>query len=233
MSTSEPEVPDTNPPTGERPAAARRGLGGGIVAAIAVAAFVIAGIGGYLIGHSNGEDSGEDSGYAKGVAAGRAQVQKQYQPGEQGYEVIFAKGRHAGAAIGRAKGLRKGEAEGQAQGEKTGEAQGRRVGFEEGQKVGVQTGEAEGVAQGAAAVLAGFAQWTDGSYYIVTTDPGTETGVPYVLATRKQIEPGTNYRLCSGGSLCESPVVTEAANTTSDEDAGGAGDPNASLGSGG
>lgn len=227
MSTSEPATP-AGPGTGDAPARARRGLGNGAVAAIAVAAFVVAGVGGYLIGHNAGEDSGKTSGYDDGVAAGRAQIERKYEPGAQGYEVIFARGRHEGAAIGR----RKGEAIGEAEGERTGEAEGKRVGFEQGQRVGIQTGETEGVAQGASAVLGGFDDWTQGAYYIVTASPGTETGVPFTLASRKQVEPSTNYRICSDGSLCEAPVTTEASNTAP-EDGGGAGDPNASLGSGG
>lgn len=223
MSTSEPEVPGGTPPRTTPSARARTGLGNGAVAAIAVAAFVIAGVGGYFIGHSSGEDSGKTSGYDDGLAAGRAQVEKQYRPGAQGYEVIYARGRHEGAAIGR----RKGEAIGQAEGQRTGEAEGRRVGFEEGQRVGIQTGETQGVTEGANAVLGGFDDWTQGSYYIVTANPGTETGVPFTLASRKQVEPATNYRICSDGSLCEAPVTAVA------EDAGGAGDTDGSLGSGG
>jgi hypothetical protein len=192
------------------------------VAAIAVVAFVIAGVGGYLIGHNAGDDTGSKSGFDKGVAAGRAEVQAQYQPGKQPYEAILARGRHEGAAIGRANGERAGEA----QGVRTGEAEGKRVGFEQGDRVGIQTGEREGVSQGAKAVLAGFTQWTDGDYYVVTAAPGTEPGVPYVLATRKQIEPATNYHLCADGSLCESPESGAASNVTP-ADGGGATDPNA------
>lgn len=219
MSTSEPEVPGGTPPRSTPPSRASRGLGGGAVAGIAILAFVIAGLGGYFLGHSKGEDSGKTSGYEDGVAAGRAQVEKNYRPGEQGYEVIFARGRHEGAAIGR----RKGEAAGEAAGERTGFAEGRRAGFEAGQRVGITTGEAEGVTQGANAVLGGFDDWTQGAYYIVTASPGTETGVPFTLASRKQVEPATNYHLCSDGSLCEAPVAAEATEGT----------PDASLGEGG
>jgi hypothetical protein len=218
MSTSEPEVPGGTPRGSTPPSRAGRGLSGGAVAGIAILAFVIAGVGGYFLGHSKGEDSGKTSGYADGVAAGRAQVEKNYKPGAQGYEVIFARGRHEGAAIGR----RKGEAIGQAKGQRAGLAEGRKVGFEEGERVGISTGEAEGVRQGASAVLGGFEDWTQGAYYIVTASPGTQTGVPFTLSSRKQIEPGTDYRLCSDGSLCEAPVAESTAGT-----------PNASLGSGG
>jgi hypothetical protein len=218
MSTSEPEVPGGTPRSSTAPRRANRGLSGGAVAGIAILAFVIAGLGGYFLGHSKGEDSGKTSGYDDGVAAGRAQIEKNYREGAQGYEVIFARGRHEGAAIGR----RKGEAIGQAEGERTGEAEGRRVGFEAGQRVGIETGETQGVTEGASAVLGGFDDWTQGSYYIVTAVPGTETGVPFTLSSRKQVEPGTDYHLCSDGSLCEAPVAAAAEGT-----------PDASLGSGG
>lgn len=176
------------PPSGE---GTRLSLGAVIAIVVVLAA---AGVGGYLIGHSKGESSGDSTGYADGVAAGRQQVTADYQPGKPGYQKIYAAG--------------------QAAGEQQGKAQGKKVGFEQGQKQGVTTGESEGVRQGSAAVLGGFDTWADGSYYVVTMAAGTETGVPYTIDTRTQLQPGTSYRVCqSGGAtqLCESPIAGSAS----------------------
>jgi hypothetical protein len=195
MSTT--PMPDASapgtPPSGAGAPGGGRRLSLGAVIGIALAVLVIAGVGGYLIGHSKGESSGDTSGYAKGVAAGKAQVQANYEPGKPGYQAIYAKGQAAGTA----------------QGQRQGEAQGQKVGFEQGQRAGVTTGQSDGVKQGAAAVLDGFNTWTEGAYYVITMAAGTETGVPYTIDTRTQLQSGTNYRICQQGGatqLCESPV---------------------------
>jgi len=39
--------------------------------------------------------------------------------------------------------------------------------------------------------------------------------VPYVISSRTQIQPATNYRLCNNGgsqTLCQSPVAASAGN---------------------
>ncbi len=186
----------------------RRTLGLPAVAGIAVAVLVIAGVVGYLIGHSGGDDSGKTSGYRAGLAAGQAQVQANFARGAPGYRAIFT----AGQVAGQAQGQRNGEAAGQ----RSGEAAGQKVGFEQGQQVGVKSGQRRGVQEGAAAALGGFEDWTSGDFYIVTTSAGSKSsGLSTVVATRKTIEPGTNYRLCqstdAGGAstseLCQSPVV--------------------------
>lgn len=117
---------------------------------------------------------------------------------------------------GKRLSIASGQAAGNAQGQQAGEVQGKKVGFEQGQRQGVTTGDSEGVRQGAAAVLGGFDSWADGSYYIVTMAAGTETGVPYTISSRTQIQPGTNYRVCQSNEgnatqLCESPVAGSAS----------------------
>jgi hypothetical protein len=174
-----------------------RRLGAAAVAAIAAVSFVVAGVGGYLVGHRNGSDSGTTAGYSDGVAVGRAQATARYQPGQDGYQAIYTKGKAAG----------------EAQGQQSGAAQGQSVGFEQGQKVGVQTGDSEGVRQGAAAVLGGFSTWTADGFYVVTMAAGTDPGVPYTISSRTQLQPGTSYQICSDASggaaqqLCSSPVA--------------------------
>lgn len=200
---------DASPPEGTR-------LSLGAVIAIAVAVLAVAGVGGYLIGHSEGEKSGDTKGYDDGLAAGEAQVEADYRRGAAGYKAIFVAGRKVGYAQGVARGKRVGAI----RGERAGERQGEKVGFEQGERQGITTGQAEGVRQGAAAVLGGFDSWTAGAYYVVTMAQGTETGVPFVISSRTQIEPATNYRLCSTGGasqLCRSPVSVSA-----DADNGGA-----------
>ncbi len=183
----------------------------GAVIAIAVAVLAIAGVGGYLIGHSEGEKSGDTKGYDEGLAAGKSEVEADYAKGAAGYRAIFLVGKKAGYAEGVARGKKVGTARGEKQGEK--------VGFEQGERQGVPTGEAEGVRQGAAAVLGGFDSWTDGAYYVITMGGSSE--VPYTISSRTQLQPATNYRLCSSGgtqTLCQSPVGV-SANT---DDNGGA-----------
>ncbi len=204
-------APGTTPPAADGDGTR---LSIGAVIGIALAVLVIAGVGGYLIGHNKGESSGDSKGYAAGVAAGKQQALANYQPGQPGYKAIYARGQAAGNA----------------QGQQTGEVQGKKVGFEQGQRQGVTTGDSEGVRQGAAAVLGGFDSWTDGSYYIVTMATGTETGVPYTISSRTQIQPGTNYRVCQSNEgnatqLCESPVAASASTgggTANASDNGGA-----------
>jgi hypothetical protein len=190
-------VPPTSPPDGE---GTRLSLGA--VIGIAIAVLVIAGVGGYLIGHKKGEDSGDTS----GVAAGKQDVQADYQPGQPGYQKIYAQGKQAGFAAGKAQGVSAGKAQG--------EQQGKQVGFEQGDRQGITTGDSEGVRQGAAAVLGGFGSWDVGSYYVVTMENGTSDSVAYTIDTRTQLQPGTNYRICQQGGatqLCESPVAGAAS----------------------
>jgi hypothetical protein len=173
----------------------------GAVIAIAVAVLAIAGVGGYLIGHSEGEKSGDTKGYDDGLAAGKSEVEAQYQRGAAGYRAIFLVGKRAGYAEGVARGKRVGTARGEKQGEK--------VGFEQGERQGISTGQTEGVRQGAAAVLGGFDTWTDGAYYLITMSGSSQAGVPYVISSRTQLQPATDYRLCNDGgtqTVCQSPV---------------------------
>jgi hypothetical protein len=225
MSTSAPIPPDDQPtrvtpqagapgPGAQPPAGGSGGktYSAGVLAAIAVAVLVVAGLGGYFIGHSSGDDSGQKSGYDKGFTAGQEQVHAQYRPGQQAYETIYEKGK----ADGVAEGTRQGQAEGQ----RTGEAQGQRVGFEQGQRQGVTTGEADGVRQGAAAVLGGFSTWDDGAFYIITMRPSETEGVGYEITSRTQLQPDTDYKLCDdGGSqqVCQSAATAATGGSTADD----------------
>lgn len=195
-STPPGATPGATPPADE---GTRLSLGA--VIAIAVAVLAIAGVGGYLIGHNKGESSGDSAGYAEGLAAGKKQVQANYEEGKPGYEKIFAAG--------------------QAAGEKTGKEQGKRVGFEEGERQGVSTGQSEGVRQGAAAVLGGFDSWTDGAYYVITMEAGSD--VPYTISSRTQVQPATSYHLCSSGGsqqLCQSPLSGGGDGSGGDDNGG-------------
>jgi len=206
------------PPPG-RGQGQRRTFSGGVLAAVAVAVLVVAGIGGYLVGHSSGDDSGQKSGYDKGVDAGLAQGRGEYEKGKPGYEQIYEKGKADGVQEGRAQGVQQGESEG----ERTGEQQGERTGFESGQQVGVTTGEREGVRQGAATVLGGFSTWADGAFYIVTVGASSTAGVPYTVTSRTQLQPATSYRLCDDGAGGQTVCQSAAASTSADT-AGGATD---------
>jgi hypothetical protein len=213
MSTgSTPPVPPSRP----------RRLGLPAVAGIAIAVLVIAGVVGYLIGHGSGDDSGKTTGYRDGRAAGKAQVQANYAQGKPGYQAIYDAGQTAGLAAGKKAGEAEGQKSGEAAGQRSGEAKGQKVGFDQGQQVGIKSGQREGVQQGAAAALGGFTDWTNDDFYIVTMAPGSQaSGLPTVIATRKTIEPDTNYRLCqntdAGGAsiseLCQSPVL-QASNSS-------------------
>lgn len=127
---------------------------------------------------------------------GKAVEKKNYDPGKDGYNEIYAKG----AADGNAAGQKSGEASGQAQGEKEGVAKGTEKGQAE--------GEATGTADGASQALGGFSSWSTDSPYVVTMDSGSGD-VPYVVQNRTQMEPDTNYKICSSGSgICTSQVTT-------------------------
>jgi hypothetical protein len=223
------QPPASRDPYGNGPEQGGRTFSAGVLAAVAVAVLVIAGLGGYLIGHSSGDDAGEKSGEASGQQAGfqrgleqgRTEGAAPYQRGQSGYKQIF----DAGKAEGEQIGLRRGTA----QGERAGQAQGERVGFQQGERQGVTTGQAEGVRQGAAAVLGGFETWTDGAFYIVTVGASSTAGVPYTITSRTQLQSGTDYKLCNdgGSQVCQSPTASDASagGGNASEDGGGAGDP--------
>ncbi len=189
----------------------------GAVIAIAVAVLAIAGVGGYLIGHSEGEKSGDTKGYDDGLAAGKSEVEADYARGAAGYRAIFV----AGKKVGYAAGVRRGKRVGTIRGERAGEKQGEKVGFQEGERQGISTGETVGVRQGAAAVLGGFDSWTDGAYYVITMSGSNQ--VPYVISSRTQLQPATDYRLCNSGgaqTLCQSPVGSSVSTGGGNANAG-------------
>lgn len=157
--------------------------------ALAVLAIAAVGVGAFFAGRSNGESRGEDkykSGsadyqaiYDKGEAAG----EDKYKPGSADYQAIYDKGKSAG----------------QASGEKSGQ--------EKGQKLGLEKGEQQGKVTGANDVFNAFSSWEVGGLYIVQIGQGSG-GVDYVIASRKQMEEGNDYKLCvdDPSSVC---VVTK------------------------
>jgi hypothetical protein len=231
VSTS--DVPGGQPPASRDPYGngseqGGRTFGAGVLAAVAVAVLVIAGLGGYLIGHSSGEDSGKSSGesagqqagFQEGLEKGRTEGAAPYQRGQDGYKQIFDAGKAEGEQIGLKRGT--------AQGQREGEAQGERVGFEQGERQGVSTGQTEGVRQGAAAVLGGF-DWSEGTYYIVDLAASGTAGVPFTISNRTQLQPGSSYTLCADGGVCTSAAGSGGGSGDgggSGADTGGASDPN-------
>jgi hypothetical protein len=207
----------------------RRTFSAGVLAAVAIAVLVIAGLGGYLIGHSSGdsegtksgEEAGQQAGFQEGVEKGRLEGRAEFARGTPGYQAIFDAGKAEGVKVGTAQGERTGEAQGRAQGQ--------RVGFQRGEQVGISTGQAEGVRQGAAAVLGGFTNWTDGAYYLVTVGASSTDGVPYTITSRSQLQPDTSYQLCQQGGgqqVCSAPATASASGASdATEDDGGAGTP--------
>ncbi len=130
--------------------------------------------------------------------AGKAVEKKNYDPGKDGYNEIYA----AGQSAGNAAGTKSGEASGQAEGEKEGKAQG----TEEGEK----QGEATGIEDGANQALGGFGSWDTGTPYVVTVGEGSGD-VPYVVQNRTQMQEGLNYKICSSGSgICTSEVTSSS-----------------------
>ncbi|HST42758.1 MAG TPA: hypothetical protein VLK58_24765 [Conexibacter sp.] len=232
MSTS--DVPGGQPPAnrdpyGTGPDEGGRTFGAGVLAAVAVAVLVIAGLGGYLIGHSSGDDegkrsgeaSGQQAGFQRGLEQGRTEGAAPFQRGESGYKLIYDAGKAKGVQIG----LKRGTAAGEKAGEAIGERSGERVGFEQGERQGVTTGESEGVRQGAAAVLGGF-NWSEGTYYIVDFAASSTAGVPFTIANRTQLQPGSSYTLCADGGVCTSAAGSGGGSGNGGGNSGGASDPN-------
>ncbi len=139
-----------------------------------------AGVAGYFIG-----DSAADASKAKkdGRAEGEAAVRAQYRSGAPGYRAIFDAGRAAGATAGRRTGLALGVKQGAA------------AGFERGHAAG----QASGVADGAAAALGNLPSWQTGSgaFYIVDMAPGTQSGIPYVVNGRQEMQANKLYQVCT------------------------------------
>lgn len=120
---------------------------------------------------------------------GKAVEKKNYDPGKDGYNEIYAAGAKSGTAAGQRAG--------QAQGQKEGEAKG----TEKGKSQGV----AEGTADGAAAALGNFSTWSTSTPYVVTMDQGSGD-VPYTVASRTLMQPDTFYKICSSGTgVCSEP----------------------------
>jgi hypothetical protein len=115
-----------------------------------------------------------------GQSVGASDERDEYAVGQPGYQAIYDQGFAAGQG--------KGQAEGQAEGAQAG----KKAGFEEGEAAG----ETKGTKAGANAALGGFSDWVAGAPYIVRVKTGPSADVPWVLSTRTQMQPDTDYALC-------------------------------------
>lgn len=122
-----------------------------------------------------------------GQSIGEGNEADRYAVGEPAYQAIYDQGFAAGQG--------EGEATGQAEGAEAG----KKAGFQEGEAAG----EAKGTKAGAEAALGGFDDWVSGAPYIIRVKPGTGD-VPWVISTRTQMQPGTDYALCQSDpqSVC-------------------------------
>jgi hypothetical protein len=138
-----------------------------------------------------------------GYFFGRSQGQNEYDPGTSGYQAIYQTGYKAGQTGGEASGKASGEAAGTAKGKAAGEAAGKQAGLEQGK----QQGAAQGTAAGATAALGGFSSWQTNTPYAVNVDPGTQSGVPYVISSRVLMASDTYYSPCESdpSTICTFP----------------------------
>ena len=122
---------------------------------------------------------------------GKAMEQKNYDPGEAGYNEIYAEGAKKGNAAGEASGTETGKEEGK----KAGKAEGVAEGTEQGKAEGV----AEGTADGASQALGGLSSWSTTAPYVVQMEEGPSQDVPYTVSSRTAMQPGIFYKICSSG----------------------------------
>jgi hypothetical protein len=122
---------------------------------------------------------------------GKAIEKKNYDPGKDGYNAIYAQGAAAGGAAGKKAG------------EKSGKEKGVAEGTEEGQKAGQLEGETEGQKSGASAALGGFSDWDTGVPYATIFEHGPSEEIPFAIKSRTLFQPGTLYKICdSGNGVC-------------------------------
>ncbi|MBJ7354057.1 MAG: hypothetical protein JHC98_04465 [Thermoleophilaceae bacterium] len=147
---------------------------------------------------------------------GKALEKKNYEPGKDGYNEIYAEGAKRGNAAGEAAGT----ASGQKEGEKAGKEAGKSEGIAEGTEKGKAEGQAEGEAEGASQALGGLSSWSTTAPYVVQMENGPSSDVPYTVSSRTPMQPGIFYKICSSGQ----GVCTEADNnSSSSSSAGGSG----------
>jgi hypothetical protein len=124
--------------------------------------------------------------------AGKAVEKKNYDPGKDGYNEIYAQGQKAGTAAGTAAGQKAGEAQGTKSGEKS--------------------GTEKGMSDGADLALGGNSQWSTTTPYVVTMQDGPNSSVPFAVDSRTEMQQGTLYKVCnSGKGVC----TTESGGTGS------------------
>lgn len=173
MESGGPSVPPGGPAAGEyppppgayTPPRPKPGAGWWVAA---VAAVVLAALGGLLVGRNAGESSKADD----------------YKAGASGYQAIYDDGFAAGKTEGQEAGT--------SAGKKAGEQEGAKAGFEKGK----EQGQAQGTAEGASAALGGLTDWDTKSHYIVRVAGGPSDEVPYVVSTRTEMQAGQTYALC-------------------------------------
>ncbi|MBJ7459127.1 MAG: hypothetical protein JHD02_08070, partial [Thermoleophilaceae bacterium] len=126
---------------------------------------------------------------------GKAIEKKNYDPGKDGYNEIYAEGAKAGTTAGTAAGTKAGEASGEESGKKEGKSEG----IAEGTEQGKAQGEAEGEAEGASQALGGLGSWSTTAPYVVQMEDGPNSSVPYTVSSRTAMQPGIFYKICSSG----------------------------------
>lgn len=120
---------------------------------------------------------------------GKAVEKKNYDPGKDGYNEIYAAGAKSGTAAGQKSGQEQGQKEGEASGTEKGK----------------QEGVAQGTADGANAALGNFGSWNTSTPYAVTMEQGSGD-VPYQVASRVLFQPNTFYKICASGTgICSEP----------------------------
>lgn len=134
---------------------------------------------------------------------GKSLEKQNYDPGEDGYNKIYAAGQQSGNAAGTATGKEEGVAEGTESGKKSGI------------KEGKEQGETQGQADGASAALGGFSDWSTGTPYVVEFTRGPNAQVPFAIDSRTLMQVGTSYKICdSGKGICTTSASSSSGGVT-------------------
>lgn len=145
---------------------------------------------------------------------GKAMEKKNYEPGKDGYNEIYAEGAKKGTAAGTAAG--------EASGEKSGKESGKAEGVAEGTEKGKAEGEATGEAEGASQALGGLSSWSTTAPYVVQMEDGPNSSVPYTVSSRTPMQPGIFYKICSSGEgVCTEADTGSASSSSSSGGSGG------------
>jgi hypothetical protein len=146
--------------------------------------------------------------------AGKAVEKKNYDPGKDGYNEIYAAGAKSGGAAGKAAGTKEGE--------KTGKEAGKAEGVAEGTEKGKAEGVAQGTAEGADQALGGLTSWSTTTPYVVEMQKGPSSDVPYTVGDRTLMQEGLLYKICSSGQgICTEADTGSASSSSSGSGATG------------